>query len=285
MKNFFLISIASILICSACKQSDSQVPQADAKEKPLESIIAGGYPYDSEAENAINDLADKITDTVSNPFTDVEERIKLAVEVDKLQHPNLPPATFPVVSAEIASEAFDKVRSLSELSIEHYQLDEMEEAISLNQQVIHEYEKIVGPFNESLSVVLFNLAFLYAENNQVDEAHATYQRVVDNVKMRHGNSYEESHHYAYALEPLVGFYVDQSAYAKAKPLAEQVLTTFEKYLGPDHYEIGPVLVNLGVIYQAEEENEKAQDALLQAIDIMKTHSARTRRYMNFMSKR
>ena len=67
----------------------------------------------------------------------------------------------------------------------------------------------------------------------------------------------------------MNFYVETFEYAKAKPLAEQILTTFEKTLGPTDDKTGVILVKLGEIYQATYENKKAEDSLSRAIMIYK----------------
>ena len=59
----------------------------------------------------------------------------------------------------------------------------------------------------------------------------------------------------------MNFYVETFEYAKAKTLAEQILTTIEKTLGPPHDKTGDILVKLGEIYQATYENKKPVKAL------------------------
>lgn len=59
----------------------------------------------------------------------------------------------------------------------------------------------------------------------------------------------------------MNFYVETFEYAKAKPLAEQILTTFEKTLGPTLDKKGVILVKLGEIYQATYENKKPVNTL------------------------
>ena len=270
MQNILLTSLGATLICTACTASDEKTalpaPEETAAQNASDTI-EGGYPYDSKDIDAISNLADKVIDIQSNPFYTGAERIKFGLELDRIQHPNLPPITYPKVSNEVLNKSFSEVKRLYELSLDQYELGELEGAIDSTKKLVAEYEKILGADSENLLVALDNLGFFYLENEQYLEAETIHQRRINIVKMRHGDGYEKSHHYAIVIESLVNLYVETFEYAKAKPLAEQVLTTFEKTLGPNHDKTGVVLVKLGEIYQATDENKKAEDSLSRAIKI------------------
>ena len=270
MQNTLLKSIVMALICTACTESDKETallePEETAAQDAIDAI-EGGYPYDEKGRNAISKLADKVNDIQSNPFSTVAELIELGREVDRVQHPNLPAINYPKVSAEELDEGFSTVKHHYALSLEQYDLGQIEEAINSTKKMVQAYEKILGKNSENLLITLGNLGFFYTENEEFEKAEAVYQRRLNIVRMRHGEAYEDSYHYAIVLESLMGFYVEIFEYAKARPLAEQTLKTYEKHLGPNHRNNGTVLVKLGEIYQAESEDEKAEEFLLRAVNL------------------
>ncbi len=62
-------------------------------------------------------------------------------------------------------------------------------------------------------------------------------------------------------------YQGKSDYAKVEPFYQRSLAIYEKRLGPDHPEVGNMLVNLGYLYKAKGDYARAAPLLERALTL------------------
>ena len=90
---------------------------------------------------------------------------------------------------------------------------------------------MLGPEHPDTAQTIYNLALLYQNQGQFEEAESLYQRALAIDEKVYGQDHLEV---ATDLSSLANHYRDQGRYEEAEPLYQRALAIREKTLGPEH---------------------------------------------------
>ena len=132
---------------------------------------------------------------------------------------------------------------------------------------------------------LNNLAGLYAEQGQYEQAEPLYQRALAIREQQLGPLHP---HTATSLNNLAGLYKAQGQYEQAEPLYQRALAIREQQLGPLHPHTAASLNNLALLYKVQGKYEQAEPLYQRALAICEqqlgpSHSSTTTIRKNYAS--
>jgi CHAT domain-containing protein len=108
-------------------------------------------------------------------------------------------------------------------------------------------EKVGGPDDPGVALLLDDLAGLFEDQGRYTDAEPLYRRSLAINERGHGPPMSV----AAVLNNLANLYLDQGRYVDAEPLLKRSLAIREKVLGPDHAAVAPALNNLAQVYRSE----------------------------------
>jgi CHAT domain-containing protein/Flp pilus assembly protein TadD len=160
----------------------------------------------------------------------------------------------PVLLVQQLNE-LEEAKQLNQQVIQLYQQGKYNEAIPIAEQVLEIRERLLGENHPDVATSLNNLAGLYGDQGRYDEAEPLYERSLAIYEEALGENHP---HVATALNNLAGLYDSQGRYDEAEPLYERSLAIREKALGENHPSVATSLNNLALLYSNQGRYNEAE---------------------------
>jgi tetratricopeptide (TPR) repeat protein/uncharacterized protein YraI len=194
-----------------------------------EKALGPGHPDVAESLNNLAELYEK-----QGRNADAVPLRKRALAInEKARDPNHPDP------ASIDNRELREAATLMVKAAELYQAGKFAEAVPLTQRALAITEKMLGPNDPGVAMLLSRLAMLYVQLGRYADAEPLYKRAV---------AIADDLDVVESLNGLADLYNDHGRYADAEPIYKRSLAIREKALGPDHPDVATSLNDLAVLY-------------------------------------
>jgi tetratricopeptide (TPR) repeat protein len=141
--------------------------------------------------------------------------------------------------------------------------EDRQRAVQMYQRALQGREKAWGPEHTSTLDTVNNLAALYKDLGQLDEAEKMYQRALEGKQKAWGLEHTST---LDTVNNLGAFYAILGRLDKAEKMYQQALEGKEKAWGPEHISTLNTVNNLGLLYANQNRLDKAEKMLQRALD-------------------
>ena len=170
----------------------------------------------------------------------------------------------------------ETLTSRNNLANAYQDAGKLEEAITLYEQNLKDFEDLLGPDHPETLTSRNNLAYAYQDRGRLDEATPLFERNLSDFIRVLGPDHP---HTLTARHNLANAYQDRGRLDEAIPLLERNLSDFIRVLGPDHPRTLTARNNLAYAYQESDRLDEAIPLLEQTLKdrtrILGPHHPRT----------
>lgn len=144
---------------------------------------------------------------------------------------------------------------LTQQVVELHDQGKFRDAIPLAQRALEVFERYLEPEHPNVATSLSNLALLYQELEQHEEARRLYMRALDIQEQELGPDHPDV---AITLENLASLDYAEGQYTSAEPLFQRALTIREQHPETDPSDLANSFNNLALNYQAQGDFQNAE---------------------------
>ncbi|WP_413164994.1 tetratricopeptide repeat protein [Capilliphycus salinus ALCB114379] len=152
-------------------------------------------------------------------------------------------------------DEIEQANQLNEEVIQLYEQGKYNEAIPLAEEALEIRERLLGENHSDVEASISWLASLYRHQGRYKEAEAFYQRSIAILEKTLG---EEHPHVAVSLNGLALLYTTLGYYHQAEAFYQRSLAILETALGTEHPDVGAVLNNLANLYTDQGRYDEAE---------------------------
>ena len=154
--------------------------------------------------------------------------------------------------------------AVAHLALVQHDLGKIQEAEPNYLRSLAIREKVLGPENPSVGIMLNSVAAFYDGTGRAVKAEPYYRRAIEVLERSLGPDHLSL---ARPLNNVALLYVTQQRFDEAEALGLRSLAMREKLFGKDHPDVATALTTLAAVYKGTDRWDKAEEALKRAIVI------------------